>query len=531
MLKALRDESGVSVIVGALLLILIVVIAAAGLAMIVSQAEKQQADRQALNDAVKNEKLNIAYIKPVYDSTNNLTDLYLDVQNLNIDESKIIGISLNDVYTLKFYDSAGNEYNGTNRLIIPGSGDTTIHIKTSDFLVPANLKNTGQITIQIGTLYANFFSKTIKPPTAVAKFDVQTENLGLIQRDYVILDASDSHSETGQIKIYSWDIKDVSDFYNEIPGGPINTSGSKIRFSPPSNGPFLVTLTVKDDQNDSYAMIDTTADMDIPSDPNFCPPLMLNPVYYQNNTSIVATLRDASNRPCPGKLITFQPGSNILVNQTMALTDNNGNAVVNVSFIGDAMTGTVTVSYEKLSGNIQVSKQPTLPSADFSADSTTGDVPFVVHFTDLSSGGTFGPIASWQWDFGDGLGNDTNKNPTRTFNTPGTYTVMLTVTNSGGSATKQNPNYITVHNAAPVANFNADIINGSVPLTVNFTDTSTGSGITSWDWDFGDNTTHSTMQNPPAHTYSMAGDYTVALRVMNDGGSDVETKLNYIHVT
>jgi PKD repeat protein len=184
-----------------------------------------------------------------------------------------------------------------------------------------------------------------------------------------------------------------------------------------------------------------------------------------------------------------------------------------------------------LSSNIQVSKQPTLPSADFSAGSTTGDVPFVVHFTDLSSGGTYGPIASWQWDFGDGLGNDTNKNPTRTFNTPGTYTVMLTVTNSGGSATKQNPNYITVHNAAPVANFNADIINGSVPLTVNFTDTSTGSGITSWDWDFGDNTTHSTMQNPPAHTYSMAGDYTVALRVMNDGGSDVETKLNYIHVT
>ncbi len=48
-------------------------------------------------------------------------------------------------------------------------------------------------------------------------------------------------------------------------------------------------------------------------------------------------------------------------------------------------------------------------------------------------------------------------------------------------------------------------------LTVNFTDTSLGA--TSWSWDFGDGTT-STLQNP-THTYSTAGNYTVALYIEN----------------
>jgi PKD repeat protein len=64
---------------------------------------------------------------------------------------------------------------------------------------------------------------------------------------------------------------------------------------------------------------------------------------------------------------------------------------------------------------------------------------------------------------------------------------------------------------------------------VTFTDLSTGD-ITDWEWDFGDGTPHSFVQNP-VHTYDNEGYYTVSLTVTGPGGSDTETKNDYIHAT
>ncbi len=80
---------------------------------------------------------------------------------------------------------------------------------------------------------------------------------------------------------------------------------------------------------------------------------------------------------------------------------------------------------------------------------------------------------------------------------------------------------------APVAEFSGSPTTGTEPLTVNFTDQSTGS-ITSWAWTFGDGGT-STAQNP-SHQYTSAGSYTVSLTVTGPGGSDGETKTNYVTV-
>ena len=81
---------------------------------------------------------------------------------------------------------------------------------------------------------------------------------------------------------------------------------------------------------------------------------------------------------------------------------------------------------------------------------------------------------------------------------------------------------------APLANFDADALTGHAPLTVNFIDQSTGS-ITSWVWDFGDDST-STQQNP-SHTYTDPGTYTVTLTATGPGGSDTETKTDYIEIS
>ncbi len=79
----------------------------------------------------------------------------------------------------------------------------------------------------------------------------------------------------------------------------------------------------------------------------------------------------------------------------------------------------------------------------------------------------------------------------------------------------------------PTANFSGTPTSGGVPLTVNFTDLSTGA--TSWSWNFGDTGT-STLKNP-SHTYNSVGTYTVSLTATNSYGSDTETKTNYITVS
>ncbi|MQY70739.1 PKD domain-containing protein, partial [bacterium] len=82
--------------------------------------------------------------------------------------------------------------------------------------------------------------------------------------------------------------------------------------------------------------------------------------------------------------------------------------------------------------------------------------------------------------------------------------------------------------APPDADFTADPRSGPVPLTVSFTDLSTGDP-TEWFWDFGDTRT-STTQNP-THVYDSEGTYTVSLTVRNADGEDTEVKTNYITVT
>ena len=63
-------------------------------------------------------------------------------------------------------------------------------------------------------------------------------------------------------------------------------------------------------------------------------------------------------------------------------------------------------------------------------------------FTDQSSNNP----TSWAWDFGDG-GSSTVQDPEYTYQTGGTFTVTLTVSNDIGSDTLIQPNLITVQEA------------------------------------------------------------------------------------
>jgi len=162
-------------------------------------------------------------------------------------------------------------------------------------------------------------------------------------------------------------------------------------------------------------------------------------------------------------------------------------------------------------------------TADFDASPTAGCSALAVSFTDTSTGAG---INAWAWNFGDG-GSSTAQNPSHTYTAPGTYSVSLTASSASCSDSVTQVGLVVV-SAAPLADFSASSTSGNAPLTVDFTDLTSG-GPTSWSWTFGDGGT-ATAQNP-SHTYAAAGTYTVALTASNACGSGGETKLGYIVVS
>jgi len=178
-------------------------------------------------------------------------------------------------------------------------------------------------------------------------------------------------------------------------------------------------------------------------------------------------------------------------------------------------------SDEKVKPNYITVYEPV--AANFSAMPTSGDRPLAVTFTNQSTG----DFTTSLWDFGDGV-TSTLPSPAHTYTAAGVYTVSLTVSGPGGTDTLTRTNYIRVNEPPPVADFTASLRNGPRPLTVQFTDLSSGL-IEAWLWDFGDGIT-STLQSP-THTYTTKGVYTVTLAVSGPGGSDTETKAAYITVT
>jgi PKD repeat protein len=160
------------------------------------------------------------------------------------------------------------------------------------------------------------------------------------------------------------------------------------------------------------------------------------------------------------------------------------------------------------------------PTAAFTATPTEGNAPLTVQFTDESTGN----VTAWLWDFGDG-NTSTEQNPVHTYESPGNYTVSLNASNAYGYNVSA-PVTITVLES-PAAAFTANVTEGNAPLTVQFTDESTGN-VTAWLWDFGDGNT-STDQNP-VHTYESPGNYTVSLNASNAYGFSTETRVDYITV-
>jgi PKD repeat protein len=321
----------------------------------------------------------------------------------------------------------------------------------------------------------------------------------------------------------------------------------------------------------------------------------------------------------------FGDGSVMVVNQETPIHtfDNPGMYDVSLTIINPGGSNATTKT-----AFITVMAPPVV---NITANQTIGSGPLTVNFTDLSASGLPGSttLEGWEWDFGDGTANGTERNVTHTYTTFGRFNVTLTVTdNSTRSSTRVFENYITslapgpdignplvtspggVLNAPvllnlygsatasdafaidswywqfsdgtnytgrnitknfpvkgiyyfnltvtdnqtpgqsslwpgpggtasiaipgplPVPDFTATPTSARMPVTIRFTDLSTGSNISAWAWDFNsDGVVDSTEQNPswvpvgpfPAH-------YSVTLNVTDENGQNQTTKSQYLYI-
>jgi PKD repeat protein len=162
------------------------------------------------------------------------------------------------------------------------------------------------------------------------------------------------------------------------------------------------------------------------------------------------------------------------------------------------------------------------PTAVAGVDKTSGVAPLDVVFSSAGSSDSDGTIASYDWDFGDGSPHSNVDNPSHTYTAAGSYTATLTVTDDKGAVSVPASVAVTVaSNVAPTAVAGADQTSGAAPLDVTFSSagsSDTDGTIVSYDWDFGDGTAHSNVDNP-THTYTAAGSFTATLTVTDDKGA------------
>lgn len=162
----------------------------------------------------------------------------------------------------------------------------------------------------------------------------------------------------------------------------------------------------------------------------------------------------------------------------------------------------------------------TPPVADFSAPVTSFCYPpGTVNFTANITGS--GPYI-YQWNFGDGNAG-TGASPTHVYNSPGAYTVSLTVTDINGCKdTIVKTSYIGVGTIQAGFNAPAAACEGTPVSFVN-----TSAAALSYLWDFGDAAQSTAIS--PAHIYTAPGVYTVRLIAFSGSCSDTVSLPIIIH--
>jgi PKD repeat protein len=319
---------------------------------------------------------------------------------------------------------------------------------------------------------------------------------------------TDSSTET--ITNRYWDFGD---------GTATNITSTSIAHTYASTGTYTVALTVT-----GPAGTDTNTKTNlITVNPPAPPSAAFSASPLSGTAPLAVTFNDTSTGTITNRYWNFgdDTTTNITSTSITHTYASTGTYTAALTVTGPAGTNTNTKT------NLITVNPPAPPSAAFSASPISGPASLAVTFTDTSTGS----ITNHYWNFGDGVTSNTMATSlVHTYSSTGTYTVALTVSGPGGSATNTQNNVITVTTPPLTAGFGVSPASGTAPLAVTFTDTSIGS-ITNRYWNFGDGVTSNTTATSLGHTYSSTGTYTVALTVSGPSGANTNTQISVISVT
>ncbi len=136
---------------------------------------------------------------------------------------------------------------------------------------------------------------------------------------------------------------------------------------------------------------------------------------------------------------------------------------------------------------------------------------------DAESSSDDGNLVNYAWSWGDGAtttGGSSASAPSHSYATFGTFTVTLTVTDNEGLTGTTTRSVAVVQ--APTAAFG--VLCSSFSCLVNASASSGPAAITSYHWDWGDETTSDVTTPSTVHTYSFGATFQVHLRVTDANG-------------
>lgn len=156
-----------------------------------------------------------------------------------------------------------------------------------------------------------------------------------------------------------------------------------------------------------------------------------------------------------------------------------------------------------------------VPAVAASASPRVGLAPLEVAFVPMVLGGD--PPFTFFWLFGDGM-DSPEEAPTHTFSLPGTYGVLVLVTDVDGDQAVAQVDVSVAADDLPVVEIGAGPEAGIAPLEVRFqAHVAGGDAPLSYEWDFGDGATSAAAH--PMHTFG-PGQHLVTLTVTDADGDE-----------
>ena len=347
-------------------------------------------------------------------------------------------------------------------------------------------------------LIPNYITANEPPKPVMAEFNA-TPTTGATPLDVRFTDLS-----SGNVTGWSWDFGDGN---HSSVQNPLHTYSREGTYS------VILRVTGAGGSSDSltkpgYVTTYTRPDANFTGEPRF------------GDVPLPVSFTDSSTGSVQSWTWDFGDGNSTDLENPVHTYFTPGIYTVTLTVRGQGGESTVTRAAYIVAGSV-----PEPVQAEFTANTTSGNVPLPVRFEDLSTG----TISSWSWSFGDGAVS-AEQSPVHSYASAGNYTVKLSVSGPGGSASAEKEGYIRAGTGPqPVkAGFTANQTAGAAPLPVRFLDASSGT-VTSWLWSFGDGST-SVMQNPE-HLYTSAGTYTVSLTATGPVNNDTTTGTDFISVT